>query len=423
MACIVITCTGTLGDHLPYIALGCELKRRRHTVRIACNPAMLVHVQQAGLAALACGPPLDDTLARAAVHDFDDWQTDVQPLAQQLQQFKTTCQQRLPWVWSDLLAACRGADLLVCGVQQSTVGALVAQRLGMAWVDASVIPALHAPMAHLHLGKKSRWLPYLPKLIEDCLQATGLLPNQAPPQPIGRLLAASARFCQPSGEADRFPTGFWFYDPVPDVSDVHAGGAATSAYSTDWRTFVLRHPAPLVLSFSSQPLVDAQAVLAVHAGAAHRLGKGLVVQRGWADFQPAMLAPELSAAVCFTGFIAQDELFAQASAVLHHGGIGTVARALRQGCPMVVEPHGNDQFYNAQRVVALGVGAAVHPHKISVEGLARTLAEQVLTEHCRHQASAWRDHLQAEDGTACAADLIDIWLTDQPRAFTPLHSH
>ncbi|MCA9297551.1 MAG: glycosyltransferase family 1 protein, partial [Phycisphaerales bacterium] len=40
---------------------------------------------------------------------------------------------------------------------------------------------------------------------------------------------------------------------------------------------------------------------------------------------------------------------------IHHGGIGTTARAMRSGRPMIVIPHLFDQFDNAHRVRALGV--------------------------------------------------------------------
>ncbi|WP_061538589.1 glycosyltransferase [Collimonas fungivorans] len=47
------------------------------------------------------------------------------------------------------------------------------------------------------------------------------------------------------------------------------------------------------------------------------------------------------------------------SALVFHGGVGTCAQALIAGCPQVVVPMAHDQMANADRVVALGVGAAV----------------------------------------------------------------
>jgi UDP:flavonoid glycosyltransferase YjiC (YdhE family) len=43
--------------------------------------------------------------------------------------------------------------------------------------------------------------------------------------------------------------------------------------------------------------------------------------------------------------------------VVHHGGVGTTAKALAAGVPQVVVPVAYDQPDNGRRVVRLGVGA------------------------------------------------------------------
>ena len=60
-------------------------------------------------------------------------------------------------------------------------------------------------------------------------------------------------------------------------------------------------------------------------------------------------------------WVAQTETLADASAVVCHGGYGTVFGALGAGVPVVAVPLFADQPYNAERVVALGAGLAVHP--------------------------------------------------------------
>ncbi len=39
------------------------------------------------------------------------------------------------------------------------------------------------------------------------------------------------------------------------------------------------------------------------------------------------------------------------------------------GEPMLIEPYGNDQYFNAGRAVKLGIGAAAHPHWLTAEAL------------------------------------------------------
>jgi UDP:flavonoid glycosyltransferase YjiC (YdhE family) len=57
--------------------------------------------------------------------------------------------------------------------------------------------------------------------------------------------------------------------------------------------------------------------------------------------------------------VPHGQVFPLASAVVTHGGHGTVIRALAHGVPVVVIPFGRDQPANAARVTAKGVGLKV----------------------------------------------------------------
>ena len=109
----------------------------------------------------------------------------------------------------------------------------------------------------------------------------------------------------------------------------------------------------------------------------------------------------------FADFLPHDWLFAQAACAIQHGGIGSIARALRQGCPLLIEPYGNDQFFNAMRVIELEVGAAMHPGKLTAEGIARVLAEKVLSPVYRRRAEAIGAHIRLESGLETACQHID----------------
>jgi rhamnosyltransferase subunit B len=66
-------------------------------------------------------------------------------------------------------------------------------------------------------------------------------------------------------------------------------------------------------------------------------------------------------------------LFDRASAVVHHGGIGTAGRALQAGLPQLIVPSGFDQFDNAARIVKIGAGHSMDRKRLS----ARTLTESI----------------------------------------------
>jgi UDP:flavonoid glycosyltransferase YjiC (YdhE family) len=405
MATLLVTTAGTLGDHLPYIALAQGLQRRGHRVRLAVNSAIHPWVKAAGLEALECGLPMDETLARRAAADWDEWQPHPDPWPRRLAQAEAYLSREIPLCHQQLLAASADADLLICGLQRHLQGALLAQRRGLPWIASSVMPAAHCAEQGSQLGGRYLLFSRLGPAVEGIVAGLGLRlpregagPAEAGDAPQGpALLAASPHFATPNAANAHYrPCGFWFHDQEgwrPDPA---------------LERFLARWPRPLVLSFSSQPLLDPGAVLALHLGAAARLGRGLLVQRGWADFTAERLPhghdPD---AVLFTDFIPQGWLFQRAGAVIHHGGIGTIARALRHGCPMLVEPYGNDQFFNAKRVVALGVGAAANPSKLTPDGLARLLEGKVLTPDRAQRAAALGERLAAEDGVGTACDWIE----------------
>lgn len=72
---------------------------------------------------------------------------------------------------------------------------------------------------------------------------------------------------------------------------------------------------------------------------------------------PSMVRPPANVEVVASA--PHAEVLRHASAVVNHGGHGTVVKALAAGVPMVVMHHGRDQADNAARVTARGAGIAV----------------------------------------------------------------
>jgi UDP:flavonoid glycosyltransferase YjiC (YdhE family) len=75
-----------------------------------------------------------------------------------------------------------------------------------------------------------------------------------------------------------------------------------------------------------------------------------------------------------------------------------------------VEPYGNDQFFNAWRVVKLGIGAAAQPHLLTAEAAARILEKKVLSPAARRRAAALGARILGENGIATAADRCEARL-------------
>ena len=75
------------------------------------------------------------------------------------------------------------------------------------------------------------------------------------------------------------------------------------------------------------------------------------------------------------------------AALVHHGGIGATAEALRAGAPQWVLPWAFDQFDNAQRVAALGVGLTLPTQRLRADrlqpALRQVLGSPAIAAACR----------------------------------------
>jgi UDP:flavonoid glycosyltransferase YjiC (YdhE family) len=108
----------------------------------------------------------------------------------------------------------------------------------------------------------------------------------------------------------------------------------------------------VVISFSTTPM-EGQAELARHVCDALEDGPSEAVLTLGSAIPAPFSAPGNVDVVPFAN---HDALFASAAAVVTHGGLGTVLRALAHGVPLLTLPLGRDQHLNAERVVQLGAG-------------------------------------------------------------------
>jgi UDP:flavonoid glycosyltransferase YjiC (YdhE family) len=103
----------------------------------------------------------------------------------------------------------------------------------------------------------------------------------------------------------------------------------------------------------------------------------------------------------------QLELLKQAAAVITHAGLNTVLESLAEGVPLVAIPLGNDQPGVAARVRARGAGIIITPSRLNPTRLRAALQSVLRQESYRATATAIKDAMQAIDGKARAAQIIE----------------
>lgn len=98
-------------------------------------------------------------------------------------------------------------------------------------------------------------------------------------------------------------------------------------------------------------------------------------------------AKELPATAFHASHVRFEDLFPHCRAAVHHGGIGTTAKAIAAGIPQLIIPRSHDQPDNANRVARLAIGMRI-PYRGLDSGeaalaLDKLLADQELPERCR----------------------------------------
>ncbi len=96
-------------------------------------------------------------------------------------------------------------------------------------------------------------------------------------------------------------------------------------------------------------------------------------------------------------------VFERASAIVHQGGVGTTAQAMRSGRPMLVVPFAHDQYDNAERMRKLGVAETLSRPDYNARSAASKLSN-VLSKSAA--AGALSERVRRERGAECAADAL-----------------
>jgi UDP:flavonoid glycosyltransferase YjiC (YdhE family) len=132
------------------------------------------------------------------------------------------------------------------------------------------------------------------------------------------------------------------------------------------------------------------------------LGIRAILLTKYRDQLPGTLPPS----VLHCAFAPFQKLFPQCAAVVHHGGIGTVAKALGASLPQLVLPLCFDQTDNGLRVMRLCAGDCLRTSRPTGKQIARAL-QPLLTAQARAQCARLQARFDGGDALALSADLVE----------------
>ena len=121
--------------------------------------------------------------------------------------------------------------------------------------------------------------------------------------------------------------------------------------------------------------------------------------------------PGLDDSLVAVDYASLKSLLPRAAAIVHHGGIGTIARSLAAGIPQLIVPWNVDQPYNARQVRRLGTGLVVSPRRYPRQ--AQPLLQKLLdSPQIRRRCGELAERFQGEADFSAACLRLEQLLAD-----------
>jgi UDP:flavonoid glycosyltransferase YjiC (YdhE family) len=424
---VVISTAGSLGDLNPFIALALVLQRRGYDALIASQAEFRAKVESEGVAFHALRPGLEDvkgelgidqqTIFRKATNGSSGLPFLVRRIAMPF----------LRRAYADMMSATHGASLVVTH-PSAFAARLAAETRGLLWMSAVLAPFGLMSACDPPVFSTAPGLALLRDLTNARFDAALLAmvkkvtdPWTAPFQALRRelglapvinplfegqfspyaTLAIYSRWMgelQPDHPVNCDITGFAFYDrPAGTPAEL----------PEDLRRFLAQGPAPLVFTLGTALVNDPGDFYRRSLQTAQLLGRRAVFLGLDNGDHGAEARRALPRTMFAAGYVPHSLIFPHAEAIVHHGGVGTTAQALRAGKPQLITPFAGDQPDNAMRMCRLGVARQLAPGAYTARRAAAGLAELTRDKALCARAAEIGRSVGAERGAEVAADLIE----------------
>jgi UDP:flavonoid glycosyltransferase YjiC (YdhE family) len=413
---VLLPTLGSAGDVHPFIALGTALLARGHRATIITNPFFRETIEAQGLGFLPVGTVAD---VESAIQDPDLWHPK--------RGFEVVARRVIIPATAEIfrLIENQADDDTVVAASSIAFGARVAQeKLGLPTASVHLQPTvIRSLIDHGMFGtwrvspSQPMWFKralfrlidwvaidrLLQRPLNDFRATLGL-------SPVTRVLERWIH--SPACVIGFFPD--WFAPPQTDwPPNVHlvgfplwdGGGRVPSTESRlpgDARDFLDAGEPPVIVTPGSAAATMHDYFIESVA-AIRGLGlRGMLIT----NF-PGQLPATLPSGFKAFGYLPFSEVLPRAALLVYHGGIGTLAQAVKAGVPQLVVPSAHDQFDNGWRIARLGLGRSL-PRTRYRARLAAAEIGAILSDHAVARRS--RDmsrRVHSDDALLQACELIE----------------
>lgn len=356
---VLLATLGSAGDVYPFLAIGRALRGRGHAVTLITSAHFQQDVAAAGLSFAALGTR--DDYARV-VDDPDLWDPN--------RGFRVFARRVVvPAIRPvyDILSASLKPNTVIVAQGQAFGGHLAHEKHGVPFATVNLQPVAFRSIYDSPLIPQ--WVPSIARpslyrvidfliLDRELAEPINTLRAELDLAPVKHIFGLWAH--SPQRTIGLFPE--WFAAPQADwppntkLAGFVLFNNASATLPTDLARFLDAGTPPIIFTPGTEMKL-AHDFFAASVEALTLLGRRGILLSRHVEHLPSTL-PE---GVISLPHIPFDSALPRAAAIVHHGGIGTIAQAFAAGIPQVIRPVAHDQPDNAARVQRLGVGVTIPP--------------------------------------------------------------
>lgn len=416
---VTLLTTGSLGDVLPFIALGIALTQAGIRTRVATHLLFEDLVKGHNLEyAPIFGNPKELFESKRGLEFLETGRG-----SKFLQMAFEFAKRDLKHVSNDSLEAAKGTDLLVYAATTLS-GIHVAEKLNIPSVVVGLFPILPTiDFPHIMLTGFPKLGSTINRMTWKLIQYYGWYQTRPATNDWRASVGLKAEGFRGFIKRLELLRGPWLYafspSIVPKITDlpdfVSLVGHWQMSREVEYRpeaellSFLESGPKPIYIGFGSMMKRDSEAFTALVLEAVERAGVRAIISGGWAGLGQRTL-PDT---VYRVGDCPHEWLFPRVLLAVHHSGAGTVHAACKAGIPSLPAPLFADQVFWSERLIALGVAPKFIPLKeLTSETLAIGIQEITKGSSYFENAVKLSSRIRNEDGLGRAVSQIETILKE-----------
>lgn len=417
---ILFVSIGTAGDVHPYIGLGVELRKRGHRITLVTTEHFKPLAMSHGFRFIATGTEEE---YHRALQNPDLWK--------KIEGGRTLGRWICEWMPAQyqIIADHYEPDNTVVVASGGAFGARIAhEKLGVPMATIALQPALFRSAYRMPVVAGvppiPDWLPPFTKrailyfvdvVIDRFCQVSkvnafraslGLPPVRRlvkdwwlSPQRVIALFPDWYGVPQPDWAKQIRMTGFPMYDERPDGVSLPA----------EVRSFVEGGQPPIVFT-PGTGMMHGHAFFEAAVQACQLLSRRGILLTRYTDQLPRRLPDSIR----HFEYVPFSQLLPYVAAIVHHGGVGTLAQGMAAGIPQLVMPMAYDQPDNATRLKRLGAGDWLKPKAFRGPAVARKLQHLLTSSEVTDRCQALARRIDGAKALQQACKLIEELASTPP---------